>query len=80
LRNSGKPVGDKKCPADFGLQIFAVPWTTREVVCADMFNFFTPSLFKGGNPTFFYGINLKGSPPLEKGRTGGISGKAFSVG
>jgi hypothetical protein len=53
LRNSGNPVGDKKCPADFGLQIFAVPWTTREVVCADMFNFFTPSLFKGGNPTFF---------------------------
>ena len=38
------PLGDKKCPADFGLQIFAVPWTTREVISAGYFNFSTPFL------------------------------------
>jgi hypothetical protein len=31
LRNSGKPIGRQKSPADFGLQIFAVPWTTKLV-------------------------------------------------
>ncbi len=35
---------------------------------------------KGGKTDGILGSILKSSPPFEKGRTGGISGKAFSKG
>jgi len=40
--------------------------------------FFTPSLSKGGKDEIFQRASPKGSPPFEKWRPGGISGKAFS--
>jgi hypothetical protein len=67
-------------PPGFGGVNLPLPRATRESF-ASLYSIFSQlPFFKGGNLVNFIRIDQKSSPPFEKGRVGGISGKAFSSG
>ena len=65
-------------PPGFGGLNLPLPRTTRKAYAPPL-NFFTPSLFQRGKKWKEFSLEIpQSSPPFEKRRTGGISGKAFS--
>jgi hypothetical protein len=76
------PEAVKKNPGSGELEGLGMPGegATKEAFASFHSIFSQLPFFKGGNPTTFICIYQERSPPFEKGRAGGISGKAFSNG